>query len=44
MLTVAIQFRDEPGTLLGYFGIAEAKVPELPADFTPNAVPFKKTA
>jgi DNA primase len=39
--TVAVPFRDEHGTLLGYIGITEAK---LPADFTPNVVTFKRSA
>ncbi len=37
--TVAIPFRDEHGTLLGYIGVTECT---LPADFTPNVVPFGK--
>jgi len=39
--TVAIPFRDEHGTLLGYVGVQEAT---LPPDFTPNVVAFKKSA
>jgi len=38
---VAIPIRDENGTLLGYIGIEEAK---LPANFTANVVEFPKTA
>jgi hypothetical protein len=38
---VAIPFRDEHGTLLGYVGVQDAK---LPPDFTPNVVAFKKSA
>ncbi len=37
--TVAIPFRDEHGTLLGYLGIEDAK---LPPSFTTNVVPFGK--
>lgn len=37
--TVAVPVRDERGTLLGYIGITEAR---LPPDFTPNVVPFAK--
>lgn len=37
--TVAIPFRDEHGTLIGYIGVTEAT---LPADFTPNVVAFGK--
>lgn len=39
---VLIPFRDQAGTLLGYIGVQEAK---LPADFTPNVVALRpKTA
>lgn len=38
---VAVPIRDEHGTLLGYIGISEAK---LPASFTTNVIPFNKTA
>lgn len=37
---VAIPFRSEDGILLGYIGV-EGDV-KLPADFTPNVVPFKR--
>lgn len=39
--TVAIPFRDEDGTLLGYIGLTEAT---LPADFRSKVVEFKKRA
>jgi len=37
--TVAVPMRDKNGTLLGYIGISEAK---LPADFTTNVVAIEK--
>lgn len=39
--TVAVPIRDENGTLLGYIGIEEAK---LPPDFTTNVVALKRRA
>lgn len=39
--TVAVPIRDEQGTLLGYIGITEAR---LPPSFTGNIVRFPKTA
>ena len=39
--TVAVPIRDEEGTLLGYIGITEAK---LPSDFTSTVVPLQKRA
>ena len=39
--TVAVPIRDERGTLLGYIGIEEAR---LPSDFTPKVVPLRKQA
>jgi DNA primase len=38
---VAVPIRDEEGTLLGYIGITEAK---LPSDFTAKVVPLQKRA
>lgn len=37
--TVAVPIRDEQGTLLGYIGITEAK---LPSDFMPNVVSLER--
>lgn len=39
--TVAVPIRDEQGTLLGYLGITEAR---LPQNFTTNVLKFSKTA
>jgi hypothetical protein len=38
---VLVPFRDEQGTLLGYIGVQDCK---LPADFTPNVVQLRKPA
>jgi DNA primase len=38
--SVAIPFRDEGGTLLGYFGVQELTY--IPPDFTPNVVSLDK--
>lgn len=40
--SVAIPFRDEHGTLLGYIGVQELTY--IPPSFTPNVVPFEKKA
>jgi DNA primase len=39
--TIAIPFRDEHGTLLGYIGVEDCRIP---ADFTTNVVPLRKRA
>ena len=39
--TIAIPFRDEHGTLLGYIGVEDCK---LPPSFTSNVIPLKKKA
>lgn len=40
--SVAIPFRGEDGTLLGYIGVQELTY--LPPEFTPNVVPLKRPA
>lgn len=39
--TIAIPFRDEHGTLLGYIGVEDCRIP---ADFQTNVVPYRKRA
>lgn len=39
--TIAIPFRDEHGTLLGYIGVEDCRIPP---DFTTNVVPLRKRA
>lgn len=39
--TIAIPFRDARGTLLGYIGVEDCRIP---ADFTSNVIPLKQRA